>query len=98
MHYAANGMVQHASGAINGLILVAWGAAGFDPRLCNHEQPQAARDAIDFSFLIGLPAMSLLTACCAWCYPIQGKRLQALRAQMESPAPPKLTAAGRTFA
>ena len=32
MHYAANGMIQHLSGAINGLVLVAWAGAGFDAR------------------------------------------------------------------
>ena len=32
MFYAANGMIQHLSGAILGLVLVGWGAAGFDAK------------------------------------------------------------------
>ena len=82
MHYAANGMVQHLTGAINGLILVAWGAAGFDSKLCVHEQPESARRAIDLSFVIGLPLLSILTAAIVWLYPIQGERLRRLQAIM----------------
>jgi len=83
MHYAANGMIQHLSGAINGLVLVAWGAAGFDAKLCAHQQPAAARSAIESSFLIGLPLLSFLTALVAMFYPIQGERLRRLLERTE---------------
>ena len=83
MHYAANGMVQHLSGAILGLVLIGWGAAGFDAQLCVHEQSRASVSAIEYSFLVGLPIVSLLTAAFALCYPIQGERLRKLKEHME---------------
>ena len=91
MHYAANGMIQHLSGAINGIVLVAWGASGFDAKLCVHEQPRSARDAIDYSFLIGLPLLSLLTALVVYTFPIQGERLRQLQKKtnhLSTPPPP----------
>ena len=82
MHYAANGMVQHLSGVINGLVLVAWGAAGFDAKLCTHQQTRSAVDAIEYSFLVGLPVISLLTGAISLAYPIQGARLERLKQRM----------------
>ena len=86
MHYAANGMIQHLSGAINGLVLIAWAGAGFDARRC--AQTAGAIGAIEASFVIGLPLLSLVTAVIALAYPIQGERLALLRERMgDSPKP-----------
>lgn len=82
MFYACNGLVQKLSQVIIGLVLTIWGAVGFDPKVCASEMGDGARDAIEYSFLAGLPVVSLLGCIVSWQYPIQGERLRALKEKM----------------
>ena len=89
MFWACNAMVQHLSQVLIGLTIAWWGASGYDTRLCPEQQPLSASRAIDYSFTLLLPALSLLGAAVSFAYPIQGARLRALEEiRRRDPAPP----------
>ena len=46
---------------------------------CAHDQPQSAKDAIEFTFLIGMPLVCLSITSLAFAYPIKGERLRLLK-------------------
>ena len=80
MFYACNGAVQHLSQVIISGTLTVWGTAGYDAAVCPNQQPQSASAAIEMSFMLGLPCISVLAAVVSFLYPIQGERLRKLKA------------------
>ena len=46
---------------------------------CPHDQPQSAQDAIEYTFLIGVPIVCVSIASLCLAYPIKGERLRLLK-------------------
>jgi Na+/melibiose symporter-like transporter len=80
MFHACNGMTQHISQIVLAGILGLWSFAGFEPTVCPSQQPETAYTAIFYSFIIGMPACSLLASLVLLAYPIRGERLKRLKA------------------
>ena len=94
MFYACNAMMQHCSQLIIGAATIGWGVAGYDASLCTHEQPASAMIAIEYSFLVALPILSVLAAAVSFAYPLQGERLRKLKALAEKQTPEVTAAKG----
>ncbi|KAL1526661.1 hypothetical protein AB1Y20_015365 [Prymnesium parvum] len=86
MFYACNGVTQHLSQVVVAAVLGFWGMAGFDPSKCADSQPPSAYTAIETTFIVGLPALSALSALVLLAYPIQGERLEKLQKMLEEVA------------
>lgn len=79
MFWACNGVCQHLSEVVIALLLATFSWAGFDPKKCAADQPASAVAAIEYSFLIGGPAVLLTLSLLAYLFPIRGERLEKLK-------------------
>lgn len=79
MFWACNGVFQHLSEVVIAGMLAVFGASGLDSKRCPHDQPQSAQDAIEYTFLIGVPIVCVSIASLCLAYPIKGERLRLLK-------------------
>ena len=71
MFWACNGVFQHLSEVVIAGMLAIFGANGLDSKRCPHDQPQSARDSIEYTFLIGIPIVCVSISGLALAYPIK---------------------------
>ena len=70
---------------------------GLDSRRCPDDQPQAAQDAILYTFLVGMPTVCLSISGLALAYPIKGERLRRLKEDLAAAKGAAATATAAPF-